>query len=119
MSKTIERRVQALLPDGVPRWVRVYDNGGSTADRYTAVFTGRYRKSSREDFCYLGMSENPFHPQGVGMHGSSSRPVDTDEKGWAPAVGKKNHLGVRIRFEDLPEKCRKCVLQTYKSIWSL
>ena len=35
MNKT--QRKENLLPQGTPRYVRCYDNGGETADRYTVV----------------------------------------------------------------------------------
>jgi hypothetical protein len=35
-------RLLSLMPNGVPKYVRVYDNGGKSFDRYTVVFTGRY-----------------------------------------------------------------------------
>lgn len=43
----------------------LYDNGGETLDRYTALFA---HLESGETW-YLGMSEHPFHPQGFGQHG--------------------------------------------------
>lgn len=119
MATLNDAREATLMPKGIPKYVRCYDNGGSTADRYTVVFTGRYRRSSREDFIYLGMSDDPSYPQGVGMHGTSVDQIDVNSKGWAPAVGRTNHLGKRVLFTDLPEKCQKLVLQTYKSVWKL
>lgn len=77
----------------------IYDNGGETFDRYTVYYKGRgtldYRPQGTFRFC-VGMSENPFHPQGYGQHGSGM-------------PGK--HNGKRIKFEDLPEQCQKLVLQ--------
>lgn len=118
------RRWLKLLPAGVPRWVRCYDNGDETADRYTVVFTGS-RAAMRMAGCapqypYLAMSASPFHPQGVGMHGHTDyQPADVNKHGWAPAIGQKNHLGTRIEFEDLPEDCRKAVFADYIAIWKL
>lgn len=76
--------------------VRIYDNGGKTADRYTAVFMDEPERPAGI-FGALGMSEKPFHPQGVGMHCSA-------------APGK--HLGKRITYEQLPEDCQKAVRQS-------
>jgi hypothetical protein len=106
-----------VLPDGMPKYVRVYDNGGESIDRYTVVFTGNY--AGRNGECsYLGMSGQPFHPQGVGQHGSSRDIIDA-RQGWAPAIGRKCHLGKRIPFADLPEDCRKLVLRDYRELWGL
>jgi hypothetical protein len=44
---------------------RIVDNGGSSADRYTVVFS---------DGSYLGMSGSPTHPQGVSMWGEGIDP---------------------------------------------
>jgi hypothetical protein len=84
--------------------IRVYDNGGKTFDRYTVVYMNRedfgYTTDKNETFmllypCY-GLSENPFHPQGFGLHSSAQ-------------IGK--HLGKRIKFSQLPEDCRKAVMR--------
>lgn len=74
--------------------VRIYDNGGKTLDRYTAVYieepVGGGLYSAR------GMSENPFHPQGFGQC-CEALPGD--------------HLGREITFKDLPRECRRLILQ--------
>jgi len=112
-------REQRLMPDGVPKYVRCYDNGGETWDRYTVVYTGNYRRSTGGSCWYVGMSSNPFHPQGFGQHGENQGSIDTNKWGYAPAMGRKNHLGKRIPFDQLPEQCKKLVIQDYKSLWSL
>ena len=116
MNKTTTKRLLSLLPNGVPKYIRCYDNGVS-ADRYTVVFTGHYR--GKGDFQYLAMSALPFHPQGVGQHGSSQTQIDVNESGFAPAIGRKNHLGKRIAFADLPPDCKQLVMQDYRNIWGL
>lgn len=108
MNKT--QRKENLLPQGTPRYVRCYDNGGETADRYTVVFTGRYKQNTGGEFWYVGMSGNPFHPQGIGTHGSSRTQIDY------PSYG---HLGKKVKFSDLTENCKVCVLQTYKDLWEI
>jgi hypothetical protein len=106
-KKNLERK-ERLMPNGIPRYVRCYDNGGESFDRYTVVYTGNYKKSSFE---YVGMSANPFHPQGFGQHGESElQPIDR------PSYG---HLGKKIKFTDLPEDCQKLVLRDYKENWDL
>lgn len=111
-------RERRLLPGGVPRWVRLYDNGGETFDRYTAVYSGRYRKPG-DWFFVRGMSRNPYHPQGFGVSDSYPYLIDAVNGKWPPAVGRRNHLGKRIRFEDLPADCQRCVLDDYRSLWGL
>ena len=74
--------------------LRIYDNGGKTADRYTVLFMDQQERSDGVYSC-LGMDKDPFHPCGIGQHSSGT-----------PGV----HLGRRIPFEMLPEPCRRAVL---------
>lgn len=92
-----------------PRYIRCYDNGGETFDRYTVVFTGRYRHKTNGSYLYVGMSENPFHPQGFGQHGESNDPLD-----WP----KYSHLGKKIPFDSLPDACKKLVTGDYNELWA-
>jgi hypothetical protein len=64
------------MPNGIPRYVRCYDNGGETFDRFTVVFSGRYRHLTGGEFWHVGMSEHPFHPQGFGQHGGHTQQID-------------------------------------------
>lgn len=111
-----QRRAQ-LLPNGRPKWIRAYDAGG-TGDRYTVIFTGRYRHRTGGQFLVLGMSAHPFHPQGVGMHMSHAEQIDAPA-GWAPAIGRRCHLGRRIPFDELPPDCQRLVLSDYLDLWQL
>jgi hypothetical protein len=103
-------RKEALMPKGNPKYIRVYDNGGETADRYTVVFTGRYTHKTNGSHFYLGMSTNPFHPQGIGMHGESSTLIDK------PTY---KHLGKKIDFELLTTDCKNFVTREYKDLWDI
>lgn len=109
-SRKLTERRQRFMPGGVPRLVRCYDNGGESIDRYTVVFTGRYRKGTADEFVYLAMNERPFHPQGFGQHGFSRDQIDRPRSG---------HLGRRIKFEELPADCQQCSLRTYRELWDL
>lgn len=94
-----------LTPPGTPRYVRIYDNGGESIDRYTVVFT---RNRPNGWFWYLAMNAAPYHPQGFGQHGESHELIDK------PSY---SYLGKKIPFEQLPEDCQKMTLETYQSIW--
>ena len=119
MNKSIVKRYKALMPNNSPRYVRCYDLGNdSSADRYTVCFTGNYR-SHGNHFQYLAMSGEPFHPQGVGQHGSNEDRIDVNKSGFAPAMGRKCHLGKRIPFSELPVDCQRLVMQDYRAIWYL
>jgi hypothetical protein len=107
-------RKDRLLPNGFPRWVRIYDNGGvdkkgGSVDRYTCVFTHCAAKTGGE-VSYVGMSGAPFHPQGVCQHGSHHERIDRP---------RYRHLGHPIRFVDLPEDCQIVVLHDYLDLWDL
>lgn len=110
MNKTKLSRKERLMPNGIPKYIRVYDNGGKTADRYTVVYTGNYKKDKPEICFYVGMSENPFHPQGFGMHGSYTEMIDK------PSY---RHLGKKITFDNLPEDCKKVVMEDYHMLWQI
>lgn len=98
-------RTERLMPNGVPKNIRCYDNQGESFDRYTCVFT------KTEGYYYLGMSENPFHPQGFGQHGQGKDgPIDR------PSY---SHLGKKVDFSLLPEDVQKCIIETYKELWNL
>lgn len=76
-----------------------YDDGGKTADRYTVVYADS-PESRPGMYEAVGMSAEPFHPQGVGQHCSAM-----------PGA----HLGRRIAFEALPQDCRTLVLRDLKA----
>jgi len=105
-----QKRLESLLPNGMPKYVRCYDNGGETADRYTVVFTGNYTHKTDRHHWYIGMSANPFHPLGIGCFGESRTQIDR------PAY---SHLGKKIKFEDLPKDCKKNTLEYYTQLWDL
>lgn len=110
-------RQTRLLPNGKPKYVRVYDNGGESIDHYTVVFSGNY--PGRNGECtYLSMNGAPFHPQGFCQHGAARFIIDAPQ-GWAPAIGRKCHLGIRIPFATLPDDCQTVVLRDYKELWKL
>lgn len=87
-----------------PKWIRCYDNSDKFADQYTVVFTRGKR-------IYLGMNREPFHPQGIGMHGGWNKGESAIDR---PTYG---HLGKKISFEQLPKDCQKLVWQTYTDLW--
>ena len=78
----------------------IYDAGDNAgADRYTVYYKGRGAVSWSSGFRFracLGMSDNPFHPCGIGMHGTGT---------------PGRHNGRRITFDLLPADCRRAVMQ--------
>jgi hypothetical protein len=82
--------------------IACYDNGGESFDRYTVVYMDErdgcpsLPLGRGNLFACIGMSSEPFHPQGFGQH-STAMPGP--------------HLGRRIAFASLPEDCQKVVLR--------
>lgn len=79
--------------------IKVYDNGGRTIDRYTAVYL--FEKESDKMYAGRGMCSNPTTPQGIGCY---------------ITVRPGSHLGKRIKFEQLPEGCKQLILSDLKWI---
>ena len=124
MTKKQQKRFESLLPNGIPKYVRCYDNGGRSFDRYTVCYTSKTATervpSYSPHYPYVAMSEHPFNPQGFGQHCSvPNHHCDVNKHGFAPAIGRKNHLGLRIPFNQLPKDCQKLVLTDYLEIWGL
>jgi len=152
-DKLAERR-ERLMPGGVPRYVRIYDNGGGmahfcrrcltfqdpetcegcgkkllpvpadsgTCDRYTVVYTGRYRGRTPGKVAYRGMSCRPSHPQGVSMWGEGESDMDCGEAGFPVKLGEPAPFGRgdrRISFKQLPDDCKQVALRDYKDLWEI
>lgn len=98
-----------------PKWVRCYDDRKS-ADRYTVIYAKRKECGETP---YVGMSAHPFHPLGIGMHGTHPGSMDADRHGFVPAIGRKTHLGWRIPFEELPPDCQRLVWSDYADYWEI
>lgn len=75
--------------------IRVYDNYGKTADRFTVVYMDQPERVANT-FAAVGMDERPFHPKGIGQHITAT---------------PGRHLGKRILFASLPMDCQKLVRQ--------
>ena len=112
------QRKENLMPEGVPKWVRCYDNGGlnkdnyagdkRTFDRYTVIFTRAHNFGLKGYTVGVGMSENPFHHQGFGQHFEYPNHVYNGRSG-----------GKRIAYQDLPEDCQRLVKGDYMDYWGL
>lgn len=92
-----KRSTQRWLEGAPKALLAVYDNGGRSADRYTALYGAPlWNESMGRNVPCRFMSENPFHPQGVGIFGDHP-------SYW------RNSLGKKVRFLDLPEQVRRCI----------
>ena len=97
MCLTLDQEIQALAAQAGVR-LRAYDHP-SSVDRYTVVFD-----DGADRLTYIGMNAYPFHPQGFGQHGELDR----------HNVG--SHLGKRINISDLPQDCKRLVLQDLRCL---
>ena len=113
MKKQTEQTLRARLANPRNKLARFYDNGGPEAggsfDRFTAAYLDQQSNAGGQRwFWYRGMSAHPFDPQGFGCSGESTgTPVDYP----VARLGRRNHLGKRIRFADLPPDCQRLVVQ--------
>jgi hypothetical protein len=117
------------MPEGIPRYVRIYDNAGlpdESADHLTVIFTGKYRhiglkRGERPSmgFQVLCMNESPFHPLGFCQHAEYDYQIDVKDKPFPPDIGGKCHLGRRIPFSQLNEDCQQVVMRDYLDLWNL
>jgi hypothetical protein len=103
-----KRRYPSFFENDAPKKIRCYDNGGESADRYTIIFSGNYRKNTDGVFWYIGCSENPFSPIGVGSVGESNTQIDT------PSYG---HLGKKVKYDTLPINVKSYIISVYCDIW--
>jgi hypothetical protein len=111
MSRLYKPRRQSSrwLDGDCPKGVlAIYDNRGQTADRYTVFYADPVAGTTYTDM-YLGyrnMSENPFHPQGVGIYG--------ELLAHQAASFRYSQRHRACKWTDLPERVRACVLQDLK-----
>lgn len=79
--------------------IRIYDNGGKSLDRYTAIVPKqdtKYLESNGVWNC-IAFSSAPFHSFGMWVSASAG-----------------SHLGKRIHINNLPEDAIKFVKSSYK-----
>ena len=77
--------------------IGVFDNEGQSFDCYTVVFDDI--ADGEGHYTSFGMSGDPAHPQGVGMHS---------------ACKLGDHLGKRIAFSNLPAECQRVIRGMYE-----
>lgn len=88
------------LADGRRVVCKIFDAGEEVFDRYTVVFRAR-RSLGKLYYPYIGASESPFYPLGLGHHGEA----------WTSIEGP--HLGKRITFEQCPPDVQKFILMQF------
>jgi hypothetical protein len=90
-----------------PKGVRIIlDNGGVSADRYTAVYGKDFDYKDERGvvwYLYRAMNRYPLHPQGIGMSAQTEVPF------WKKGA-RYRKMTKKVSWEDLPEQVRECVL---------
>lgn len=83
--------------------ISVWDSGKKVIDRYTVVYLDNVYDNGHVD--YLALNGTPFSPNsGFCQHG--------DMPLWCVAYkGRGGAFEKRIKFDDLPDDCRRAVLQ--------
>jgi hypothetical protein len=104
----MKSRIKNTVMKNGKRYVcRIYDIGRGlpagdyrgVCDRYTIAFKGYYITGYGMVYPYLASNGQPFHPGGFGQYGESRMFL----------TGK--HLGMRVRFEDVPEQVQQFIMQ--------
>ena len=90
--------------------IEAWDNGGKTIDRYSVAISGLMQVDKEPYTFWLGANDEPFHPQGYGMHCGEiqTREYKAQRGGW-------RHLGKRVSWWNLPEQVQQFILQEFKS----
>lgn len=77
---------------------KIFDNGGATIDRYTVFFKYSWARK-QDEYAFLGLSDNPDHPQGFSQWGLWNRQPED----WVAQE--------EIKFSELPENVQRNVLR--------
>lgn len=103
MKPYTPRRSGLRWREAAPDYVLDCFDDPRSGDRYMVMFTPFESRTSFADtrIPYLAMSENPTHPQGIGVSGE----LRAHE---ATAYRYHNHHR-RVRWMDLPAQVRQCV----------
>lgn len=85
-------------PDGV---LAIYDNGGTSFDRYTVFYKPTEAITRGDEIDYRGMSESPASAQGFGIY--DSMPA------YQAAQYRSRVYRHSARWSELPEAVKDCV----------
>lgn len=98
--KCSKRWLDGDCPEGV---LAILDNKGQSADRYTVIYAEPISGTTYANMWlgYRAMSENPFHPQGVGMYG--------EFQAHECAAYRYRCKHQYTTWSSLPEKVKECV----------
>lgn len=97
-SSNVRRMPKRFLDSGAPPEIAdIYDQP-EFGDRFTVV----YRSITNDSVGYRGMSEDPAHPQGIGIYSEMSV--------YQLSRFRHTYRNYRIPFSQLPEAVQQCVI---------
>ncbi len=99
MKRANKRWLDGDCPPGV---LAIFDNGGTTWDRYTILYVPQPDSFVVD---YLGASAHPFDPQGFGQHGTIRA---SEVAGYRYRETSAKHSA---RWSDLPDDVKRAVRQ--------
>ena len=103
MNGYTPRRQSARWLDGdCPRGVlALYDNGGKTFDRFTVFYADPVPGPGGPRIGGLGMSTDPFHPQGLGC--------SFEYEAHEVAAYRYRASHDAVKWSDLPPRVKECI----------
>lgn len=99
------RASKRWLDDDCPAGVLAILDNPAFMDRYTVLYAEPVTGGTYADMWlgYRGMSENPFHPQGVGVYG--------EMRAHEAAAYRYRNKHRYARWSALPDAVKRCVRQ--------
>ena len=102
------RQSKRWLDEDCPNGVLAIYDDHNFADRYTVFYKEPISGSTYQDMWigYRSMSENPFHPCGVGLY--------CEMLAYQVASYRYSARHKAAKWSSLPEKVKQCVIQDLK-----
>jgi hypothetical protein len=105
MFRNLWRKDKNLEAEYRPKYMKVYDNGGATLDRYTIIFTRK--KVNAREYLALKLSDEPDDQ----FHNKHTILLDKASSSYVSLPGKE------IQFDDLPVICQEIAQEYYADLW--
>ena len=99
----LRRQSKRWLDSDCPKGVLAIYDHPQFADRYTVFYAEPIRTQGETWIQYRAMSDNPFHPQGVGLYG--------EMKAHQLTAYRYSSRHKACKWSALPEKVKQCVEQ--------
>jgi hypothetical protein len=107
MLRHLWRKDKSIEAELRPKYMKVYDNGGATLDRYTIIYTRK--KVNDREYLALKLSDEPDDQ----FHNKHTILLDKASSSNVPMAGKE------IPFEKLPHRCQEIAQEYYADLWKV